>query len=168
MSGIAILHGMKLSNGVEWALHCCVSLSQSSVPVPAARLAQLHGVPPAYLAKHLQSLSRAGIVRPTPGPVGGYAFTRPPEQISALEVVQAIDGAEAAFRCTEIRRNGPLAVQPEACVKKCAIARAMAAADTAWRAALSSITVADLGQSIDADSSGTALHDVRHWLSGPG
>jgi Rrf2 family protein len=157
---------MKLSNGVEWALHCCVSISQSKDPVPAARLAELHGVPAAYLAKHLQALSRAGIVRSVPGPVGGYTFTRPVSRITALQVVQAIDGPEPAFRCTEIRQRGPLARPPEKCVKPCAVARAMAAADAAWREALAGITIADLGRDIDADSAGTAMSDLREWLVG--
>ncbi|MFF8102236.1 RrF2 family transcriptional regulator [Streptomyces sp. NPDC016640] len=157
---------MKLTNGVEWALHCCVSLSQSQVPVSAGRLAKLHGIPPAYLAKHLQSLSQAGILRSTPGPVGGYTFARPTEQVTVLDVVRAVDGPEPAFRCTEIRRKGPLALRPEKCTKPCAVSRAMAAAETAWRAALRDITIADLTREIEADSDGTAMDEVRQWLTG--
>ncbi|WP_069164645.1 RrF2 family transcriptional regulator [Nocardia altamirensis] len=156
---------MKMSNGVEWAMHCCVSLGQAVDPVPAARLAELHGVPTAYLAKHLQALSRVGIVRSVPGPAGGYVLTRAAGSITALEVVEAVDGAEPAFRCTEIRQQGPLALPAKSCRVPCAIARAMAAADAAWRAALAAITIADLAANIDADSSGTALRDLRDWLT---
>jgi Rrf2 family protein len=157
---------MKLSNGVEWGLHCCVSISQGDGPVSAARLAELHGVPASYLAKHLQALSRAGIVRSTPGPVGGYVFTRPPSEVSVLQVVQAVEGPAPAFRCTEIRRRGPLALPAQKCDKPCAIARAMSAADDAWRKALAEVSVADLGRRIDEDSSGTAMSDLRDWLAG--
>jgi Rrf2 family protein len=159
---------MKLSNGVEWALHCCVSLGQSQVPVPAARLAKLHGIPPAYLAKHLQSLSQAGILRSTPGPVGGYSFARPVTQVTVLDVVKAIDGPGPAFHCTEIRRKGPLALPPEKCAKPCTVAQAMMTADAAWRTALKGITIADLTRDIDSDSSGAAMQDVRQWLAGAG
>ncbi|MBB1261911.1 RrF2 family transcriptional regulator [Streptomyces alkaliterrae] len=159
---------MKMSNGVEWALHCCVSLSQATSPVPVARFAELHGVPTAYLAKQLQALSRAGIVRSVPGPSGGYRLTRAPSEITVLEVVEAVDGREPPFRCTEIRRRGPLALSPESCAKPCAVARAMASADAAWRGALADVTVADLGRSIDTDSSGTAMRELRGWLSGAG
>jgi Rrf2 family protein len=147
---------MKLSNGVEWALHSCVTLSQGREPIPAARLAELHGTPPAYLAKHLQALSRAGIVHSTAGQVGGYELTRPAAQISALEVVQAIDGGEPAYRCTEIRQRGPLALPAERCERPCAIARAMA---------LHQVTIADLAARIDADSEGTAMAAVSRWLA---
>ena len=50
---------MQLGEGVEWALHCCTVLAL--VPphqvMPAAKLAEFHQVPAAYLAKHLQQLS---------------------------------------------------------------------------------------------------------------
>jgi len=156
---------MKLSNGVEWALHSCVTLSQSRHPVPAARLAELHGTPPAYLAKHLQSLSRAGIVSSTAGQVGGYALTRSASRITVLDVVQAIDGTQSAYRCAEIRQRGPLAVTAEQCARPCAIARAMATAQDAWSQALAATSIADLAAGIDADSDGTAMADARRWLT---
>nr|EJJ02013.1 rrf2 family protein family protein [Rhodococcus sp. JVH1] len=140
---------MKLSGGVEWALHCCVVLSQAESPVPTARLAELHGVSKTYLAKHLQSLARAGLVHPTEGRDGGYVLTRAPEAITVLDVVQAVDGTEPAFRCTEIRRQGVLAAPPEQCRSACGIAKVMAGAEQAWRASLSSVTIADLGATID-------------------
>ncbi|MFD2469970.1 RrF2 family transcriptional regulator [Amycolatopsis silviterrae] len=155
---------MKLSNGIEWVLHCCVTLSQAQGPVPAQRLAELHDIPPAYLAKHLQVLSRAGVVHSSQGQDGGYGLTRPPGEISVLDVVAAIDGPGGFFRCTEIRKRGPLAAAPERCTTRCSIARAMADAELAWNEALSKITIADLAENIDADSGGTALGDVREWL----
>ncbi|MER7484740.1 Rrf2 family transcriptional regulator [Streptomyces sp. NPDC126497] len=156
---------MKLSNGVEWALHGCVTLSQSRGPVQATRLAELHGIPRAYLAKHLQALSRAGIVHATAGQVGGYVLTRPAASVTMLEVVRAIDGVEPAYRCTEIRQRGPLAVPAEQCERPCAIARAMAAAQEAWYRALAAVSIADLAAAIDGDSDGTAMADVRRWLA---
>lgn len=140
---------MKLSAGVEWSLHCCVVLSQANDPVPAARLADLHGVSRTYLAKHLQSLSRAGLVHPTEGRDGGYVLTRGASKITVLDVVQAVDGKEAAFRCTEIRQQGVLAAPPEQCRVPCGIAKVMATAERAWRDSLSTVTIADLGATLD-------------------
>ncbi|WP_131738383.1 RrF2 family transcriptional regulator [Actinomadura roseirufa] len=156
---------MRMSNGVEWALHSCVTLSQTRRPVPAARLAELHGTPPAYTAKQLQALSRAGIVGSVAGQIGGYTLTRPAAQISALEVVRAIDGDEPAYRCAEIRQRGPLGVPAERCARPCAISRAMTSAQDAWSRALADISIADLAAAIDADSDGTAMADVRRWLT---
>jgi Rrf2 family protein len=158
---------MKLSGGVEWALHCCVVLTTATEPVPAARLAELHDVSGSYLAKQLQALSRAGLVTSVQGKAGGYVLTRAPELITILDVIAAVDGAQPAFVCTEIRQRGPLATPQEACTGPCPIARAMAGADAAWRAALQAISIADLARSVDQDYGPTALAGIGAWLSGP-
>ena len=103
---------MKLSDGVEWGVHACVLLAvlPPDAALPAARLAEYHGVPSAYLAKHLQALARAEVLETVKGPRGGYRLARPAAEITVLDVVEAIDGDEPAFRCTEIRRRGPSAV----------------------------------------------------------
>ncbi|GAY11016.1 possible transcriptional regulator [Pseudonocardia sp. N23] len=49
-----------------------------------------------------------------------------------LDVVEAIAGTESVFRCTEVRKRGPMAAPPERCTISCPIARVMAAADAAW------------------------------------
>ncbi|MFD3486516.1 RrF2 family transcriptional regulator [Streptomyces sp. NPDC058665] len=159
---------MKLSGGVEWALHCCVVLTTGTEPVPAARLAELHDVSGSYLAKQLQALSRAGLVTSVQGKAGGYVLTRAPELITVLDVVTAVDGDRPAFVCTEIRQRGPMASPPESCTRPCAISRAMAAADAAWRASLEAISVADLARGVEEDYGPTALGGIRTWLSGPG
>src|SRR5207249_127390 len=60
---------MRLGEGVEWALHCATVLAPlpPDVTLPGSRLAEFHDVPPAYLAKTLQALSRAGIVESASG-----------------------------------------------------------------------------------------------------
>ncbi|MFI6056054.1 RrF2 family transcriptional regulator [Streptomyces violascens] len=156
---------MKLSGGVEWALHCCVVLTAAGEPVPAARLAALHDVSPSYLAKQMQALSRAGLVRSVQGKSGGYVLIRQAHDITLLDVVQAVDGASPAFVCTEIRQRGPLATPPEQCTKQCPIARAMGMADAAWRASLASVTIADLAGSVEIDSGPEALPNVAAWLT---
>ena len=149
---------MKLSAGVEWALHCCVVLSQAERPVPSARLADLHGVSKTYLAKHLHALAKAGIAQPSEGRDGGYELTRAASAITVLDVVQAIDGTESAFRCTEIRQQGELAAPPEKCRKMCGVAKVMADAERAWRTSLSATSIADLAGSFDTTGVRQALN----------
>lgn len=154
-----------MSGGVEWALHCCVVLTSTEEPVPAARLAELHDVSASYLAKQLQALSRAGLVRSVEGKAGGYILTREPASITVLDVVEAIDGPAPAFICTEIRQRGPLATPAESCTAPCPIARAMGAAQDAWREALRAVSIADLVQDVASASGPTALARVSHWLT---
>jgi Rrf2 family protein len=148
---------MKLSDGVEWAVHVCAVLA--SLPagkgLSGAKLAEFHDLPPAYLAKQLQALSRAGIVTAARGVKGGYRLARPPAEISLLDITLAVEGREPAFRCTEIRRQGPCATPPAACKQMCPIARAFLGAEQAWRTALASVTLADIavqavGEAFDA------------------
>ncbi len=136
-----------MSDGVEWALHCC-SLLAALPPgeaLPAARLAEYHGVPPAYLAKHLQALTTAGVTASVPGPKGGFRLARPADAITVLDVVLAVDGDDTAFRCSEIRQRGPaVSDDPAAYRSACHIARTMWQAEEAWRDALRATTIADL------------------------
>jgi Rrf2 family protein len=156
---------MKLSAGVEWAVHCCVVLSQADEPVPAPRLADYHGVSRTYLAKHLQQLSRAGLVTTTEGRDGGYALTRLSADISLLDVVLAIEGDEPAFRCTEIRQNGPFPASAQQCRRPCGIARAMYAAEDAWRASLAAVTIAGLAAGVEQDNGKQTFARLRGWLA---
>lgn len=156
---------MKMSGGVEGALHCTVVLTAAERPVPATRLAELHDVSGSYLAKQLQALSRAGLIRAVQGHAGGYELARPPAEITVLDVVVAVDGPQPAFVCTEIRQRGPLATPPEACTRPCPISRAMSAADEAWRAALRAVTIADLAVDVAGDYDVDVLAGLRGWLS---
>src|SRR4051812_30237773 len=137
---------MQLGEGVEWALHCCTLLAV--VPpgrtLPASRLAEYHGVPPAYLAKHLQTLAQARIVESVPGRKGGYRLARAAGDITLLEVVDAVEGTGPAFRCTEIRRRGPARARAAEYRAPCGIDAAMQRAEAAWRAELERQTIRDL------------------------
>ena len=153
-----------MSAGVEWAIHCCVVLSQADGPVSAQRLAEFHGVSRTYLAKSLQSLSRAGIVETTEGRIGGYVLARPAADVTVLAVVEAIEGRQRAFRCTEIRQNGPFGTPPEECVRPCGVAKVMADAERAWRASLREVTIADLAGQVAEMMDEPTQVAVGQWL----
>jgi Rrf2 family protein len=157
---------MKISDGVEWSIHCCtvLALLPDGMALPAARLAEFHGVPAAYLAKHLQALARAGIVESAQGPGGGYRLARPAADVSLLDVVVAIEGGEPAFRCTEIRQRGPAAMDPEHDAIPCGIARAMWRAEDAWRASLRKQTLADILRGLARDVDPRQAVKAATWM----
>jgi Rrf2 family protein len=132
--------------------------------LPAARLAEYHGVPSAYLAKHLQALARAGVLETVKGPRGGYRLARPATDISILDVVEAIDGDEPAFRCTEIRRRGPAAVPGREYVHPCGIHAAFTRADDAWRAELATANIADLVMGVVREAPPAAIDKAARWI----
>src|SRR5580698_5103844 len=133
---------MRIGEGVEWGVHCCIVMA--IVPpdraLAGARLAEFHGVPAAYLAKTLQALTRAGVAEAVPGRHGGYRLARPASAVTMLEVVEAIEGDEPAFRCTEIRRRGPARMPARAYTAVCGVTAAMRRAEEAWKAELRSTT----------------------------
>src|SRR3954470_7755277 len=157
---------MQLGQGVEWSLHCCtlLALIPPERTLPAARLAEYHGVPPAYLAKHLQAMAQAGLVESTAGRNGGYPLARPAAEISVLDVIDAVEGGEPAFRCTEIRRRGPARGVAADFRAPCGIAAAMTRAEAAWRAELESVTVADLLRHVAVTVSPVSIRRAADWF----
>jgi Rrf2 family protein len=154
---------MRFSDGVEWSVHSCLVLAglPDGVGLPGAKLAEFHGLPAAYLAKHLQALARAGIVRSVPGRRGGYRLARPAADITVAEVVTALEGHRSAFRCTEIRKRGPGAGEPCEYTAACLVSRVMGGAEQAWRSELAKWTLADLA--LEPSSPGFVRMDA--WLT---
>jgi len=157
---------MRMNEGVEWAAHCAVVLAAlpDGEVLPAARLAEYHGVPGPYLAKSLQALARAGIVESTTGRRGGYRLSRPPSDVTLLDVYRAVEGDDSFFRCTEIRRRAPVRQPAKAYATKCGIAAAMGRAEAAWRDELAQVTVADLLAGIMAQASPRVLAGTTAWF----
>jgi Rrf2 family protein len=155
---------MKMGEGVEWALHCCILLHWAErEAIPAAKLAEFHDLPAAYLNKQLQALGRAGVLTSVPGPRGGFRLARLPERITLMDVVAAIEGPEDAFRCTEIRKQGPAAGSPASFRPPCSVATAMWKAELAWRRALAEQTLADVIAAAEGAAPGAPAR-VRRWF----
>ncbi|HTN97060.1 MAG TPA: Rrf2 family transcriptional regulator [Nordella sp.] len=153
---------MKMSEGVEWALHCCLTLVWlgDTGAVPTARLAKGFELPAAYLNKFLQALVKARILTSSAGVKGGFRLARPPEKITLLDVVTAIEGREDVFQCTEIRRRGAgCKADARDFARPCGIAAAMRRAEAAWRRELAQQTIADLNRTVPARS----VERVRQW-----
>jgi Rrf2 family protein len=85
---------MKLSRTVAYALQATLQLAQSGNldPVPCSRLAAEGKMPGRFLLQILRNLVAHGILRSTRGVDGGYTLDRAPEEISLLEIIEAIEG----------------------------------------------------------------------------
>jgi len=146
---------MRLSEGVEAAIHCAATLAglDDGATLPGSALAAQFGLSPSYLLKHLQALTAAGVLESVPGPAGGYRLARALERISLLDIVLAVEGPEPAFRCGEIRQRGPVRLPASAYVKPCGIKAAMLRAEKAYRAALAAEKLSDIvaGFRLEAD-----------------
>lgn len=91
---------LKVSEAASLALHAtAVMAGAHGERVTARRMASALGVSEAHLSKVLQRLTRAGLVRGTRGPRGGFRLTRPARQISLREVYEAVEGSLKVEHC---------------------------------------------------------------------
>jgi Rrf2 family nitric oxide-sensitive transcriptional repressor len=88
------------SQTVEYALRAVAHLAYAA---PSARtteqVADATRVPPAYLSKVLQALSRGGIVRSQRGVGGGISLAKPAAELTILEVVNAVEPIQRIKTC---------------------------------------------------------------------
>ncbi|WPU65064.1 RrF2 family transcriptional regulator [Peredibacter starrii] len=158
---------MILGNQVEWALHCMSVLSRmpDDVIVPAALLAEFHGVPKEYLSKALQQLANEGILITSRGAKGGYKLGRSPKMINLLQIVEAIEGRKSTFNCQEIRLNNPCGVkEKKSRLPICSIAAVMYEADDAWREVLVSKKLSDINRDVESKVSKEVLKQSIEWF----
>ncbi len=85
---------MKLSRTVGYALQATIQLAEaeSGAPIPCSRLASEGGMPERFLLQILRNLVTHGILQSTRGVEGGYTLERPSNEISLLELIEAVDG----------------------------------------------------------------------------
>jgi Rrf2 family protein len=159
-----------ISTGVEYGLHCLLYLTAPASPAPdpsVRSLAELQGVPAEYLAKLFTKLSRAGLVVATEGARGGFALGRPAEEISFLDVVEAIDGAKPLFECREIReRCAVFEDQAPAWATSgvCSIHAVMLAAERRMKDELASHSLAELAAQVAAKAPAAFSQQIAAWL----
>lgn len=68
-------------------------------PIGSSTLARKTKVPASYLAKILQNLVRSQIVESHRGTRGGFRLARPAEQITLLDVVNAVEPLPRIHQC---------------------------------------------------------------------
>jgi Rrf2 family transcriptional regulator, cysteine metabolism repressor len=96
-----------------YAIRALIELGRApgDKPVPIGELAKRRGIPVQFLEQLFATLRRAGVLRSQRGVKGGYAFERDPASVTALEIVELLDGplgrdAEGIFAdASEAARN---------------------------------------------------------------
>ena len=95
MSGV-----VHISEAANLALHTMILLAaEPERPLRVNRAVQVLPVSENHLAKVLQRLARAGLVRSARGPLGGFTLARAPSRMTLLEVYEAIEGPLSPHSC---------------------------------------------------------------------
>ncbi len=99
---------MIFSSKAEYGVRLMIELGGQSPEHPTSlkAIAANEGLPLAYLEQVVARLRRAGLVMSARGAHGGYWLSRPAQEISMLEVVQALEGAIAPMECFVTEHTG--------------------------------------------------------------
>jgi Rrf2 family protein len=91
---------MKITRQADYAVRCVLYLTRHEDAVSMVNdISEVMKIPRSFLAKILQKLVRAKIVKSFRGVKGGFKLARTPTEINLLEVIEAVDGPIQANRC---------------------------------------------------------------------
>jgi Rrf2 family protein len=93
---------MQITRQADYALRAMHYLARLEPNQRAAtsQIAEEQRIPPSFLAKIISQLSIAGLIHTSRGARGGVSLARGSDEISVLEVVEAIDGPITLNECT--------------------------------------------------------------------
>ena len=104
---------MKITRATEYACRALRFLNtrEDDRCFSIQEIAEAELVPVQFLAKVMQSLTQAGIVRSTCGKCGGYRLRKNPSDITLADVFVAVEGPMALNPCLDA--DSPCSLQPE-------------------------------------------------------
>lgn len=97
----------KLSKKADYGLIAVkhLAMHREQHACSANEIADEYGISSTLMAKVLQKLARQNLVAAKHGSSGGYQLSKKPDQISALEVITAIDGPVLITSCVTSHGN---------------------------------------------------------------
>jgi len=103
---------MQFNQATDYAFRAVLHLAQlpPDTVVNGQTLATKEAIPSRFLLKIMRTLIQAGLVRSYRGVEGGFGLARAADEISLLDIVQAMEGPVAVHRCLADR---------QACNKHC-------------------------------------------------
>lgn len=101
---------MQITRQADYAVRAILYLSELGPNEKAAtsQIAEEQDIPLSFLAKIIAQLSVAGLLQTMRGARGGVTLARSPDDISLLEVVEAIDGPMQLNECVNGSYDCPM------------------------------------------------------------
>lgn len=92
---------MWVSTRAQYGMRALVEIALSDKPTSLKVISERQGISQHYLEQIIAVLRRAGIVESTRGAYGGYRMARAVDEVTALEVVELMEGSLAPVACIE-------------------------------------------------------------------
>lgn len=152
---------LRISRLTDYATVILAALAEEPARVQTATaLAERTHIGAATVSKLLKQLHRSGIVTSTRGLHGGYRLTRPPAQISAAAILDALEGPLALTDCSA--GQGHCEIE-----QTCRVGRAWQRVNLAIRRSLYEVSLAQLA-GIDAVRLPTLERELKPAAGRPG
>ena len=93
---------MQITRQADYALRAMIYLSrlEENEKTATSLVAKDQEIPPSFLAKIISQLSIAGLIHTSRGARGGVSLAKPADEISVLDVIEAIGGPIFLNECT--------------------------------------------------------------------
>ncbi len=133
---------MKLSTRARYGLRALldIALHGGKRPVLLSEIALRQGISKSYLEQIILSLQASGFIISIRGKGGGFILAKPPQEISLLEVVRALEGPISLVDCVE---NPSICPRKESC-----------ATTLLWQR---------LKEALERELEGLTLEDLTSW-----
>ncbi|MBF0457254.1 MAG: Rrf2 family transcriptional regulator [Nitrospirae bacterium] len=92
---------MVINRDTDYAVRCMLFMSGNPEKTfVIGEIAREKLIPESFLAKILQKLAKAGIIRSIRGAKGGFVLIKHPRDITLLDIIEAITGKVVINRCS--------------------------------------------------------------------
>ncbi len=92
---------MRITQEADYAVRICIVLDEAGKKLGASAIAEAACIPQSFALKILRKLNEGGIVRSFKGARGGYELARDGDELTILDVIEAIDGETLISKCLE-------------------------------------------------------------------
>jgi Rrf2 family protein len=146
---------LRLTKKADYGLMALKYLAEhpNDPSISARDIAEAYHIPPQLLAKVLQRLAKVGILRSHAGMSGGYTLLKQPREISAFEVIHAIDGPLFITSCGPSHSGCDL-------TDSCTIKEPLARVNDSISSLLRSISIADLAEPAAGPAHPKSVHEL--------
>jgi Rrf2 family protein len=152
---------VKISSGWEQSIYVLLILSRlpKGKHINSLALSERLHVSHSYLKKTIKSLVKEGLVKSSPGKLGGFSLAIPLDEIDFYKVFMAIEGREKVFASQHLLVQFLNKDKPK--LEPCAVSSAMDNIENTLKTTMNSITLNTMMKQIQENYD---IDDLDEWI----